>query len=547
MKTKIVRGILVGGIAILLAALAAALYWIHPLFSEPWDASSFPFQSGEKVDEWSLTTLDVHHEYIRLHLTDGRDETLVEINPLAHAPQSRYKTRDLAVQAGLGHEVDDALLASIETRLKTFELEGGVNPFTSLQTRFQRRESLQHTADQLKMTLNTLKTKPQYWTDEFPILDGPFGVLVIVIPILFVLLVVSTPFVWLLWPRISGDRRRLFALLRRIGLSCLFAVYLLGLLALTEYAVKTILLADSHVGGITHPVFGWVVRGPNQFHEDRVCYGNVTRTYNSLGMRSTREFKSIKPPGTLRICVFGDSWTDAATVSDGKPFFQLLERYLNTLGYRVQVLAFGAYGYGTTQQYLRFKHECMTFDPDILLWQFHPSDPKDNSYRYEKDGGLDSIMTLRPYLENGEIVYRWPMHIRIPHMPYTSKYLSMILLKPLATPERIPEFEAEGFQAMDITLAKAAHLFKGPKIALIVQDMGRDPDPRMIAAASHNGFVPLVARKLIDGVENCTPSGDSHPNVAGHAVLFETIREAVLKAVQNIAGPPPGSQTPPTP
>jgi hypothetical protein len=118
---------------------------------------------------------------------------------------------------------------------------------------------------------------------------------------------------------------------------------------------------------------GWYVRE-----------GKSYVTMNSHGMRDV-ERHLAKAPGTVRIAVLGDSYTEALQVPSDKTFCSWIERELsNSSGAarkKVEVLNFGCSGFGTTQEYLLLKHRVWEFEPDIILLALTPGTNVRNNCR----------------------------------------------------------------------------------------------------------------------------------------------------------------------
>lgn len=122
--------------------------------------------------------------------------------------------------------------------------------------------------------------------------------------------------------------------------------------------------------------------------------GNNYVRINSQGLHD-REHARIKPPGTLRIAVLGDSFAEALQVPIGETFWAGLERGLqqcpNIGGHKVEVLNFGVSGYGTAQELITLRERVWDYSPDIVLLVFTPgNDLNDNFKKLSYD-------TRRPY------------------------------------------------------------------------------------------------------------------------------------------------------
>jgi len=116
---------------------------------------------------------------------------------------------------------------------------------------------------------------------------------------------------------------------------------------------------------------GWSFR-PNSTRQ------SGTFTINSAGFRSQRDFDSMPPANTLRIAVFGDSFTAGDDVADHEVWSALLERELFDAGIRAEVLNFGVGAYGMGQAYLRWQRLGKKFAPDMVIFGLQPENLKRN-------------------------------------------------------------------------------------------------------------------------------------------------------------------------
>ena len=129
------------------------------------------------------------------------------------------------------------------------------------------------------------------------------------------------------------------------------------------------------------PVFGSVlIAGAKGWQQSE---GHIYIRVNSDGFRD-RERSTAKPPGTVRIAVLGDSFTEARQVDLEATFCEVLERELRERGppgdRTIEVLNFGISGYGTTQQLLTLQRRVWAYEPDVVLLAFYTgNDISDNS------------------------------------------------------------------------------------------------------------------------------------------------------------------------
>ena len=90
--------------------------------------------------------------------------------------------------------------------------------------------------------------------------------------------------------------------------------------------------------------------------------------HNSLGLRQSREFQMAKPSSTIRIGVFGDSFTENLAMEVQYVFTEPLDYLLNRTGRSFEVINFGTNGYGTDQAYLQYLDEGRVLDLDVVFY-----------------------------------------------------------------------------------------------------------------------------------------------------------------------------------
>jgi len=121
------------------------------------------------------------------------------------------------------------------------------------------------------------------------------------------------------------------------------------------------------------PWLGWAP-SPNRVWQE----GSGNYSVNSDGMRATRDYTREPARDTLRIAVFGDSFTEGKEVADEHTWPQHVERRLTKAGIRAEVLNFGVSAYGMDQAYLRWQRLGKAFAPDIVIFGLQPENLKRN-------------------------------------------------------------------------------------------------------------------------------------------------------------------------
>ncbi|MFN0151583.1 MAG: SGNH/GDSL hydrolase family protein [bacterium] len=110
---------------------------------------------------------------------------------------------------------------------------------------------------------------------------------------------------------------------------------------------------------------------------------DVLVSNNSHGFRD-REYAVEKPRTTRRIVILGDSMTWGLGVENDSCYSEVLERALaaapaTSAGAPVEVLNFGAAGYGTDQEYLLLRDTAIRFAPDVVVIAYNANDVLNNS------------------------------------------------------------------------------------------------------------------------------------------------------------------------
>lgn len=151
---------------------------------------------------------------------------------------------------------------------------------------------------------------------------------------------------------------------------------------------------------------GWLQKGNYQYEGKQASLNKelypVKLSYEKNGFRKYAASKDSLP----RILILGDSFTQAIEVSDGKVYYDYLER--ESLS---RVYAYGVAGYGTLQEYMILDKYVDEIQPDVVVIQFCSNDFIDNDLEMEQNASYQ-VGLWRPYLqENGRISYGNPLGI----------------------------------------------------------------------------------------------------------------------------------------
>lgn len=125
------------------------------------------------------------------------------------------------------------------------------------------------------------------------------------------------------------------------------------------------------------------------------------------GVRGERVPALPPPADTLRIAVFGDSFTFGDEVRDDETWPAALEHALVARGVAAEVLNFGVNAYAMDQAYLRWQRDGRGYRPDVVLYGFQPENVLRNLNVFRALYFADTGMPLqkpRFVLEEGGLV-----------------------------------------------------------------------------------------------------------------------------------------------
>lgn len=120
------------------------------------------------------------------------------------------------------------------------------------------------------------------------------------------------------------------------------------------------------------PDLGWAVR-PNSQSANGLYFSN------SAGVRTPSSRLETSPdplPGTLRIAIFGDSFTHGDDVPYEESWGAVLEQIMNANGRRVEVINLGGQGYAIDQAFLRWRKHGKPLHPHLVIFGFQNSNVK---------------------------------------------------------------------------------------------------------------------------------------------------------------------------
>ncbi len=225
--------------------------------------------------------------------------------------------------------------------------------------------------------------------------------------------------------RSGGPRRRISRrskVLVALSSTVLFLLLLEGLsrLAFMGQKTGTPIPLDARVGPISaepHPTRIWYHQ-PSSSGPD--SYG-VPSTFNSVGFRDS-EIPRVKPPGTVRIIVTGDSSVYGHALPAEFTFPEFMERTLNRAfpELHFDVINTGVSGYSSLQSIILMKEVGFSVEPDIWvfcnLWsdQYHDlcQDREEIARRtspwpFRRILERSALYRMIRYLATAREIYKW--------------------------------------------------------------------------------------------------------------------------------------------
>ena len=166
-----------------------------------------------------------------------------------------------------------------------------------------------------------------------------------------------------------------------------------------------------YVTGTSYGVRGNI---PNAHYRHTTSEVDVDFKINSQGMRADRDFPFEKSPGTCRVAIFGDSFFMGYELNYEDTFARQLEKRLRAEGLAAEVLNFAVSGFGTAEMLRAYESQGQRFDPDLVIFEWHSTDPNDNvrSGLYRLAGGT-LTPTNRSYLPSigtQDALLRWRVY-----------------------------------------------------------------------------------------------------------------------------------------
>ncbi|MEE9328757.1 MAG: SGNH/GDSL hydrolase family protein [Parvularculaceae bacterium] len=139
---------------------------------------------------------------------------------------------------------------------------------------------------------------------------------------------------------------------------------------------------------VTAAPYGVRMNEPSRTYQQHTPEVSALIEVNAQGLRARHEYSVEKPKGVKRIALFGDSYFLGFEVNLEDSFAWQLEQQLRARKCPVEVLNFAVSGFGTAEMLRTLEQKGLNFEPDVVLFSWHHTDPADNIrsglYRFEE-------------------------------------------------------------------------------------------------------------------------------------------------------------------
>lgn len=292
---------------------------------------------------------------------------------------------------------------------------------------------------------------------------------------------------------------------------------------------------------------GWKQKGGYQYEGEQTSLNQeiypVKLTYTDSGFR---KYDKLAPDSIARVLVIGDSFTQAIEVSDGKTYYDYLEKDND-----FKVFAYGMAGYGTLQEYMILDKYIDDIKPQIVVLQFCSNDFIDNELDVEKQASYQ-VGLWRPYLqENGEILYNSPLGFIERHL-IKSNFLKFLrdkwqrlkyhlgIKKKNSSEEQIvkkgrkfePYRQSQIITRMILEKMKL-RLTPDTKLYVMNSDVYKEQadDLEQICQSVEIPLIKFPKKKMVEArkINEVYTSDGFHWNEQGHQLIGENLKQYLLK------------------
>ncbi len=275
-------------------------------------------------------------------------------------------------------------------------------------------------------------------------------------------------------------------------------------------------------GHAVDPLLGWT-DAPGTF-----SMTSGVESTSAQHLRGTRIYSVEKPPGVLRVEVFGDSFAFGNEVGDESTYSAVLEGTLP----RAEVLNFGVKGYGLDQALLRFRKEGPAFHPDVVVIGFVSALPLRDTQNFTfypkpyfvlRDGQLVLEGVPVPTVDEAVRSYEWGSRILDVWRMLTVTLEEDGELEESLLVEFVDEIRASGARAIIVRYP-------------MLNEIGRDCSytTQLRNACKRTGATCIDTCPAFDAANSrgvvLSAPGANHFNAAGHRIVAGALADALSVA-----------------
>lgn len=260
----------------------------------------------------------------------------------------------------------------------------------------------------------------------------------------------------------------------------------------------------------------------------------------------------------IKMLIIGDSYTEMNWVSNGEEWYSYLEKNFENL----ELFVYGGGGYGTLQEFMILDDFIDKIQPQIVLFQFCGNDHENNLYALDLKSYPRNNLGVRPYLENGKIVYRLPLplsklrkHSFVADQvlarydkfvwDHAMKNLAEYWKKRNSGKLNMPESEKKILlrlqgEALAVTNRIYAMIRKRVSKTIPLYIFNFDDDPRVEEICSANKIIciPGITKELVSKEKEGSPvyiANDGHWNKLGNGLVGKKLVEYFEKTGFNVS------------
>jgi len=244
--------------------------------------------------------------------------------------------------------------------------------------------------------------------------------------------------------------------------------------------------------------------------------------------------------GKRKLLVLGDSFTQAAAVSDDETYYARIKAWTGA-----EVFACGAGGYGSLQEYMLLDEGLDRIRPDLVIWQFCTNDFINNDPGLEYASRWDNNGMRRPYLaRDGSVEYELPKPLPgLRRLGESSKFIFAIFTcwdrlgarfgRTVETEIEREGASHEGFRRASATTERIMAMVKercgGTRLVAFSADEREPYSSEFEAICGRTGIelargVPEAVRQ--EARTGCVLAADrAHWNARGHLACARRLRE----------------------